>query len=145
MQENLQRNAAAEGIDFARRSLSSLLVNTHCALAASQYTQEEEPDRFEAFHHALFRANFSEKRNIGDPAVLREIANASGLAMARLDAALATGTGEPALREAAGDAHRQRITAIPAFVFGGHHVIVGAHLTAALVQAAEEVADLSGR
>lgn len=140
MQEHLQRNAAAEGIDFARRSLSSQLVNTHRALAASLHAQAEEPDRFEAFHHALFRANFSEMRNIGEPAVLRDIASAAGLDLARLDAALETGAGDSAFREAAAEAHRHRITAIPAFVFGGNRVIVGAHPEAALVQAAEDAA-----
>jgi len=97
MMEHLRRQAAAEGIDFAPRSPDSLLVNTHRALAASVYGQIEAPERFEAFHRAIFLANFCEKRNIGDPAV-------------------------------------------PAFVFEGSHIIVGARPAAALVQAAERAA-----
>jgi predicted DsbA family dithiol-disulfide isomerase len=119
--EHLRRQAAAEGIDFAPRSPSSLLVNTHRALAAGVWAQTEAPERFDAFHHAIFSANFAENRNIGD-------------------AALEAGAGEADLREAAAAARRGNITAVPAFVFGGSRVIVGAHPAAALVQAAEQAA-----
>ena len=138
MMGNLQRQAAAEGIDFAPRSPASLLANTHRALAASAWAQVEAPGHFEAFHHALFGANFCVTRNIGDPGVLRDLATAAGLDAARMDAALAAGAGEDAVRGAALDARRRSITAVPAFVFGGRQVVVGAHPPAALAQAAEQ-------
>jgi predicted DsbA family dithiol-disulfide isomerase len=137
---NLRRQAAAEGIEFAPRSPASLLANTHRALAASAIVQAQDPERFEAFHHALFRASFGELRDIGDASVLRGIAARLGLDAAGLDAALAAGAGEAALREAAEDARKRRITAVPAFVFGGSEVVVGAHPPAALAQAAERAA-----
>jgi predicted DsbA family dithiol-disulfide isomerase len=140
MMEHLRRQAAAEGVDFAPRSPDSLLVNTHRALAAGVWAQTEAPERFEAFHHALFSANFTENRNIGDPAVLRAIAAGAGLDGARMDAALVAGAGAADLREAAAAARRRNITAVPAFVFGDSRVIVGAHPAAALVQAAERAA-----
>lgn len=140
MMEHLRRQAAAEGIDFAPRSPASLLVNTHRALAASVWAQTEAPERFEKFHRAIFNANFCENRDIGDPAVLRELAAAAGLDTARMDAALGAGAGDAALREAAADAQRRDITAVPAFVFGGNRIIVGAHPAAALVQAVERAA-----
>jgi len=140
MMEHLRRQAAAEGVDFAPRSPASLLANTHRALAASAWAQAEEPGRFEAFHSAVFGANFTENRNIGDPVVLRAIAAGAGLDAARLDAALAAGAGESALCEAAAEARRRNIAAVPAFVFGGSSVIVGAQPAAVLVQAAEQAA-----
>ena len=140
MMEHLRRQAATEGIDFAPRSPASLLVNTHRALAAGAWAQTTAPERFEAFHSAIFRANFCENRNIGDPAVLRDLAAAAGLDAAAIDAALEAGAGAAALREAAAEAHRRGITAVPAFVFGGRSVIVGAHPPAALVRAAERAA-----
>jgi predicted DsbA family dithiol-disulfide isomerase len=133
----LQRQAVDEGIEFAPRSPESLLANTHRALAASAIVQETDPGLFEAFHHALFHASFGELQNIGDPAVLHGIAAELGLEAPRLDAALAAGAGEAALREATEDAHRRKITAVPAFVFGGKEVIVGAYPSEALRQAAE--------
>ena len=136
----LRRQAADEGIEFAPRSPESLLANTHRALAASAIVQEADPGRFEAFHHALFHASFGELQNIGDPSVLHGIAAGVGLDAPRLDAALAAGAGEAALREATADAHRRKITAVPAFVFGGREVIVGAYPSEALRQAAERAA-----
>lgn len=140
MVENLRRHAAAEGIDFAPRSPDSLLVNTHRALAASVFAQTEAPERAGGFHHALFLATFCDGRNIGDPAVLREIAAASGLDAERMEAALEAGSGEEEIRRAADEARRRNITAVPAFVFGDGRVLVGAHPTPALVQAAQRAA-----
>ena len=137
---NLRRQAAAEGIEFAPRSPESLLANTHRALAASAIVQAEVPERFEAFHHAIFHASFGELRDIGDPAVLRELAVGGGLDAGRLDATIAAGAGEAALCEGAAEARRRRITAVPAFVFGGREVIVGAHPPAALCEGAERAA-----
>jgi predicted DsbA family dithiol-disulfide isomerase len=136
---NLRRQAAFEGIMFAPRSPESLLANTHRALAASAIVQAQDPGRFEAFHHALFHASFGELRDIGDPSVLREIAAGVGLDAGCLDAALAAGDGEAALREATEEARRRKITAVPAFVFGGREVVVGAYPPEALRQAAERV------
>ena len=137
---NLRRQAASEGIEFAPRSPESLLANTHRALAASAIVQAEDPGRFAALHHALFQAIFGELRNVGDPSVLHGIAAGLGLDPAHLDAAIAAGAGEAALREATADAHRLGITAVPAFVFGGGEVIVGAYPTEVLQQAAERAA-----
>jgi predicted DsbA family dithiol-disulfide isomerase len=135
--EKLRRKAASEGIEFAPRSPETLLANTHRALAASAIVQAQEPERFEAFHHALFHASFGELRDIGDLSVLHGIAAGLGLDAARLDDALAAGAGEAALREATEEAHRRGITAVPAFVFGGKEVVIGAYPAEALRQAAE--------
>jgi predicted DsbA family dithiol-disulfide isomerase len=144
MMANLRRQAAAEGLDFASRSPASLLANTHRALAASAWAQAEAPARFAAFHDAIFRANFCASRNVGDPAVLRELAAAAGIDPDRMDAALAAGAGETAVQQGARDARRHGITAVPAFVFGAGTVVVGAHPPAALARAAEQAAQEPG-
>lgn len=140
MTTHLRAQGAAEGIDFAGLAPTSLLCNTHDALAASALVQERAPERFDALHETIFRARFGEDRNIGDPAVLRDVATAAGIDAAWLDAALDAGDGERFLREAAAEAERRCITAVPAFVFGANRVIVGAQPTAALVRAAEQAA-----
>lgn len=135
--ENLRRQAAPEGIEFTPRSPDSLLANTHRALAASAIVQAQDPGRFEAFHHAIFHASFCELRDIGNPSVLRELAAGVGLDVGSLEAALEAGGGEVALRQATEEAHRRKITAVPAFVFGGSEVVIGAHPPEALQQAAQ--------
>jgi len=138
--ERLRRTAAGEGIEFAPRSPDSLLANTHRALAASAVVQEQDPSRFEALHHAIFHAGFCELRDVGDPAVLDAIAAGVGLDVASLDAALASGAGELPLREATEEARRRKITAVPAYVFGGREIVIGAYPVEALCQAAERAA-----
>lgn len=140
MMEHLRRQGAAEGIAFAPLAPESLLINTHFALVASAIVQAKQPERFGAFHEALFKAKFGEDRNIGDPAVLRDVAAGTGVDPDWLDAALDAGSGERFLREAAEEANRRCITAVPAFVFGANRLIVGAQPTAALVRAAEQTA-----
>jgi predicted DsbA family dithiol-disulfide isomerase len=129
---NLRRQAAVEGIEFAPRSPESLLANTHRALAASAIVQARDPGRFEVFHHAIFHASFGQLRDVGNPAVLREIAAVVGLDAMRLEAAPAAGAGETDLQQAAEQARRLRITAVPAFVLNGGEIIVGAHPPASL-------------
>jgi predicted DsbA family dithiol-disulfide isomerase len=146
MMEHLRRQAAAEGVDFAPRSPESRLANTHRALAASVWVGAEEPQLFEAFHRAVFAAAFTDNRDIGDPAVLRELAADAGIDVGRMELALAGGACEAALGAAAADARRRNLTAVPAFVFDGVTVIVGAHPVASLRQAAQRAArDMIGR
>lgn len=134
--KHLRRQAAAEGIEFAPRSPESLLANTHRALAASAIVQREDPERFETFHRALFHAGFGELQDIGDPSVLQRIAAGQGIDAAHLDDALAAGVGETLLRQATDEAHRRGITAVPAFVFGGREIVVGAQPAEVLRRAA---------
>jgi len=134
MTAHLRRQAEAEGLPMAHHSR---LANTHAALVASAYAQAEEPERFEAFHHALFRAYFGEGRNLADPAVLREVAGESGIDVERMDAALAEGRYEAALRETTDTARRLGITGTPTFVFGRRYAAVGAQSVEELRRVAE--------
>jgi len=61
MQEALATNAAEEGLEVGNRPKVS---NTHRALAAGAYVQAEEPERFPAFHEALFVGYFAEGRDL---------------------------------------------------------------------------------
>jgi predicted DsbA family dithiol-disulfide isomerase len=139
MIDNLRRQAAAEGLDFSGLGGERGLVNTHRALLAGCYAQEEEPERFDVFHHALFHAHFTEGRNINDDGVLKGLANSSGLDAARMTAALDAGTFEEVLRETTAEAARTTVTAVPAFSLGGRHLIVGAQPAAVLVKAIERI------
>lgn len=139
MQAHLRRQAAAEGIEVGNRPKVS---NTHQALAASVYAQEEEPERFPAFHEGLFRAYFSEGRDLGDESVIHDVAGDAGLDVGALRAALDDRRYDAALEETSRDARRRGITGTPTFVFGSRHGAVGAQPVArlrdALVRALEE-------
>ncbi len=134
MVANLRRQAEAEGLQVGTLSR---VANTHRALLAGAYAEAEEPEHFEPFHRALFRAYFGEGRNIGDPAIIREVAAEAGLDVERMEAALAAGTFEHDLERTTADARRYGITGTPTFVFGGRYGAVGAQPTAELRRVAE--------
>lgn len=136
MQANLRRAAEAEGLQLANRPKVS---NTHRALVASAYVQAAEPERFDAFHHALFRAYFTEGRDLGDPAVVRDVAAASGVDVERMETALEQGTYESALSETGAEARRYGITGTPTFVFDGRYAAVGAQPAEELRRVVERV------
>ncbi len=139
MIDNLRRHAAGEGLDFSGLGEGRALVNTHRALLAGCYAQEEEPERFESFHHALFHAHFTEGLNINDDTVLEKLAVSSGLDAARMTAALDGGTFEETLRETAAEAGREGVTAVPAFLLEGRHLVVGAQPAATLAMGIERI------
>ncbi|HSR42442.1 MAG TPA: DsbA family oxidoreductase, partial [Longimicrobiales bacterium] len=139
MQAHLRHQAAAEGIEVGNRPKVS---NTHQALAASVYAQEEEPQRFPSFHEGLFRAYFSEGRDLGDEGVILDVAEDAGLDVDALEAALEDRRYDAALEEASREARRRGITGTPTYVFGSRHGAVGAQpverLRDALERALEE-------
>lgn len=75
---------------------------------------------------SLFRAYFAEGRDIGDAAVLLDIADSIGLDRAMTERLLASDADADDIR--ARDAHaRQRgVTGVPTFVIANQHVVVGA-------------------
>jgi len=75
---------------------------------------------------ALFRAHFSEGRDLGDAAVLADVGASAGLDRAMLEMLLA---GEADRDEiAARDAHARArgVRAVPTFLVGGRHAVEGA-------------------
>lgn len=135
MMEHLRRQAEEEGLEIGARPRVS---NTHEALMAGTWVQTEHPEHFDAFHEALFRAYFAEGRDLGDRAVLREVAGEVGLDGHELETALEEGAGEEELEATRREARRLGISGTPTFVFGGNHAAVGAQPTEALVRAAEQ-------
>lgn len=134
MVAQLRQQAASEGLEMTELKT---VANTHRALVASAYVQAEEPERFEAFHHNLFRGYFGEGRNIADPAVLREIALESGVDAGRMEEALGTGRYERELADTTATARRLGITGTPTFVFGDRYGAVGAQPVEELRRVAE--------
>ncbi len=132
MQEALRRSAAEEGLDVGKRPKVS---NTHRALMAGEYARVEEAERFPAFHEALVKGYFAEGRDLGDPAVVEDIARSSGLDVGRMTQALDGGEYEGAITATTDTARQLGITGTPTFVFDERFVVVGAQPTEALLQA----------
>ncbi|PWG62382.1 DsbA family oxidoreductase [Spiribacter halobius] len=75
MTANLERMAAEDGLPLAERDFTT---NSRQALLLAQTVFDQRPEAFLPLHAAIFHAYFVERRNIGDEAVLRELAAAHG-------------------------------------------------------------------
>ncbi|ALJ11396.1 DsbA family oxidoreductase [Sphingopyxis macrogoltabida] len=86
---------------------------------------------------ALFRAHFTDNRDVGDPEVLADVAASAGLDRTRAAAILAGGEfGEMVRTEEAYWAD-QNITGVPAFILAGRMLIPGAQDPEAFIRVIE--------
>ena len=137
MMENLNRMGKAEGIVFSDRAFTT---NSHKSLLLAEAAKEEGPDIFEALNEGLFRAYFTEGRNIGDPQVLRDVAQAAGVPTGRTGKAWSDAAYAERLaldREAAAQIG---ITGIPTFIVDGRWIIEGAVPVEMLREVAHKIA-----
>lgn len=141
MQDHLRGQAAREGLEIGKRPKVS---NTHRALAAGTWVQEEDPERFPAFHRALFQAYFAEGRDLGDPEVIRSVAREAGVDVQALDRALEDGDVEPALERTTEQARKLGINGTPTFVFDETYAAVGAQPARILREVVEQVLEERG-
>lgn len=105
-------------------------------LAARQHLQD-------AVVESLFRAYFIEGRDVGDQAVLREVAAAGGLDPSAVDTLFSTSLGAEEVSREEHEARIQGVSGVPTFFFNGRPVTSGAHppqlLAAMLSQSIGEV------
>jgi len=137
MLENLNRMGKAEGIVFSERTFTT---NSHKSLLLAEAAKEEGTDIFEALNEGLFRAYFTEGRNIGDPQVLRDVAQAAGVPADRTGQAWSDATYEERLARDHEAAARIGITGIPTFIVDGRWIIEGAVPVEMLREAAQKIA-----
>jgi len=118
---NLRSAGKEYGIVFGR---VRMLPNSRMALEASEYARDHGAHG--ALHEALFRAYFTDLQDIGNRAVLLDIARSVGLDPGGLEAALDAGTYRDRLDQTQRAARRRDITAVPAFIINDCCSIVGA-------------------
>jgi len=75
---------------------------------------------------ALFRANFAEGRDVGDHAVLVEIAKGIGMDPAAVARLLASDADVQAIRDRDAHSRRMGVGAVPTFIVGNRHAVQGA-------------------
>jgi predicted DsbA family dithiol-disulfide isomerase len=74
--EHMERMAREGGLGL---TFPQLVPNTHLALALGEYARDTGPETHEAVHEAIFAAYNAAGRDIGDRAVLLQIAGEQGL------------------------------------------------------------------
>jgi predicted DsbA family dithiol-disulfide isomerase len=138
VQQRVVQAAAAEGIDMRpERMLVANTLRAHRLLwLAEREGGAEAQDRLS---EALFRAYFTEGRNVADPETLVAAAGEAGLDPARVRAFLTGDDGAAEVAEQIRLAGDLGVTAVPTFVIDGRWAVVGAQEPDTLLQVFEQV------
>jgi predicted DsbA family dithiol-disulfide isomerase len=119
------QNIRAAGIPLGLRfGELSRLSNSSRALEASEYARDQ--GHYDTFHTKVFRAYFTDTRDIGSLDVLLDLARADGLDTNELKTALEDRQYASRLDEAHAEARQLGITAVPTFIVDGGERIIGA-------------------
>ena len=133
--DNLTRLGAELGLPFAfdkiKRTPNTLDAHRLIRWAASAGVQAEVADR-------LFKAYFVEGRDIGDRAVLIEIAGECGLDANLVEKLLADGADVDLVRQEVEQAQAMGVSGVPFFIFNGRIGVPGAQEPSVLRQAMEQ-------
>jgi predicted DsbA family dithiol-disulfide isomerase len=118
MQAQMRARMTAEGLRYGNRTMT---YNSRLAQELGKWADTQPGG--EAIHDALFRAYFVDGKNIGDAAVLIDVAKSIGL-----DEAQAREVIEKRTYKAAVDADWEKsrqygVTGVPTFVAGGQGVV----------------------
>jgi predicted DsbA family dithiol-disulfide isomerase len=109
------------GVRFGPQPLMS---NSSMAMQGGEFAKEH--GKYDAYHEAVFRAFFTNCKDIGDRSVILDLAKGVGLDAVALSAALEDGIYMPRLQEASRMAKMKGFSAAPTFVIDGHGSISGA-------------------
>ncbi len=90
----------------------------------------------------LFKANFEEGRNIGDHAVLLDIAAEAGLDRAVITALLASDADKDAVSEEIDMARGMGVTGVPCFIVDSKYAVMGAQSVEVLEDALRDIAKM---
>ena len=138
MFERVREMGAQDGLTFNFDAID-VAPNTADAHRLVLWAADQAQDRSDALATALFRAYFTEGRNVSDRDVLVDCAGEVGLdaeeARAMLDGA---GYGD-AVRESQQRAQQRGITGVPCYVFGGEYAVTGAQPTEVFVEALDSL------
>jgi predicted DsbA family dithiol-disulfide isomerase len=121
MRSHLQSVAESVGLQMESRDV---IINSRRALGAAEFAREQ--GKFEAMHHALFKAHWERTGKLEDPDDLARIGAGVGLDPVELRAAIAEDRYAPLLDENRRAASSVGIDAIPAHIIGRRYLILGA-------------------
>jgi len=148
----LQHLAERKGwsMDFAREAAADISSRAKDVGLTFNYDRTVVANTFDAHrlvHYAatlgkgdamteqLFKAYFTDGRNIADPVVLAELAAGAGLPGDEVKNVLASGQFSDEVRSDIDDALQMGINGVPFFVFDGRYAVSGAQDTSVFIEA----------
>ncbi len=112
-------------------------TNSRPALVLEKYAETQ--GKGAAFHVAAMRAYWEQSKNIGDQEVLREIAEQVGLNTKDFEQILTSEAFEGQVDADVRLAREYGLTGVPALIFDGHYLVMGAQPYDVLRQVVERV------
>jgi predicted DsbA family dithiol-disulfide isomerase len=135
MHDHLKTIAAEVGLQMESRDV---IINSRRALGAAEFAREH--GKYDEMHHALFKAHWEQTGKLESVDDLVRIGESVGLDGEALRQAIEDGRYEPVLDETRREAESVGINAIPAHVFGGRYLVVGAQPYEVFKQVLERIA-----
>jgi predicted DsbA family dithiol-disulfide isomerase len=90
--------------------------------------------------NALYKSNFTDAKNVNDPALLEEIGVAHGIPAERLNGFFASEEGKTEVKSLEEQAQRNGINGVPAFIFNDKYLVTGAQPVETLSQVFSQIA-----
>lgn len=134
MRAHMQSIAETVGLKMQTRDV---IINSRRALGAAEFAREN--GRFEAMHHALFRAHWEGAGKLEDVDDLVRIGEGVGLDRGELREAIETNRYDHVIDENRRMASSAGIDAIPAHVFARRFLVLGAQPYDVLKQVVEQI------
>ncbi len=121
MRSYMQTVADSVGLEMHTRDV---IINSRRALGAAEYAREH--GKFDEMHHTLFTAHWEGTGKLEDVDDLVRLGTSVGLDGEELRSAIGEGRFDPVIDENRRVASSVGIDAIPAHVFGGRYLVLGA-------------------
>ena len=144
MHANIMPLGAAEGIafDFDAIKVAANTLDAHRLIRwagnASTQIQNDVVTR-------LFKLNFEEGRNVGDHAVLAEVARDAGMDASIVESLLASDADVGAVANEIATASQMGIRGVPCFLLEGKYAVMGAQDAATLADAIRQIGAAKAR
>lgn len=121
MAETMHKKGAEFGLEFNE---VKILANSRKAIEASEFARDQ--GKCEGFSEGIFKAYFTEGLNIGDMAVIDEVARKCNLNIDEMHQAIKEGRYLPRMEEIKREAEMNNIEVLPTFIINEKHKIFGA-------------------
>jgi predicted DsbA family dithiol-disulfide isomerase len=125
--------------DFDAIKIGPNTLDAHRLLHWALVENREVQDRVAT---ALFKANFEEGRNVGDHAVLLDIAEECGLERKVIESLLASDADKDTVLGEIEAAQKMGVNGVPFFILDGQYAVSGAQTPEVLVNALREIAQM---
>lgn len=140
----LEALGKAEGIDYAF-DVITVSPNTLDAHRVIRWAGAEGAETQNRLVRDLFKTYFERGENIGDRAVLVDVARRAGMEAAVVESLLASDADSEAVANEAATASRMGVTGVPCFLFEGKYAVMGAQDVSTLTDAIRQIAAAKAR